>query len=84
MTNGSVKCWGAGSLGQLGNGSTTSSSVPVDVAWLPFATFIAPGPAAYHSCAQTADNGVYCWGSGYYGQLGNGSTSTIPVRVQGT
>lgn len=36
-----------------------------------------------HTCAIASNNAAYCWGSNYYGQLGNNSTSpsSSPVRV---
>lgn len=37
-------------------------------------------------CCAAATGGVFCWGSGEFGQLGNGTTtpfSAVPARVQG-
>ena len=79
---GGVQCWGAGGLGQLGNGATNSSSIPVQTisASKGVATAVAAGGA--HSCA-VVDGGVKCWGAGGSGQLGNGaySNSLTPVKA---
>jgi alpha-tubulin suppressor-like RCC1 family protein len=83
---GSVLCWGANEFGQLGNGSTTDSHVPVAVSGLSSGvTAIAAG--LYHTCARIADGSVQCWGYNASGQLGNGSTfpynNPVPVTVSG-
>jgi alpha-tubulin suppressor-like RCC1 family protein len=68
--SGKVSCWGDNQDGQLGNGLTTRSAVPVDVTGLLDATSVACG--ASFSCAIRTGGRVVCWGAGLGGQLGNG------------
>jgi alpha-tubulin suppressor-like RCC1 family protein len=81
---GGVKCWGNNSSGQLGDGSTTSSNVPVDVSGLSSGvTALAVG--ALHSCAVLTNGSIKCWGENANGQLGDGTSldSSAPVDVLG-
>jgi alpha-tubulin suppressor-like RCC1 family protein len=83
-TGGSVKCWGWNSAGQLGIGTTSDSSTPVDVVGLT-GDVKAVATGGRHTCALMTSGGVKCWGYNEFGQLGNGSTanSAIPVDVAG-
>ena len=79
-------CWGSGSSGQLGNNSTTNSSIPVAVnttGVLAGKTIKQISAGTSHTCAIASDDKVYCWGSGSFGALGNNSAanSSVPVRV---
>ncbi len=88
LIDGTVWCWGKGGNGELGNGSTSDSSVPVEVTGLPPAAQIAIGGnqlSGNSSCALTVAGAVFCWGWNASGQLGNGTTadSDAPVAVTG-
>lgn len=81
LTDGSVRCWGRGIDGQLGNGATPRQSVPVIVEGLHDVIAVAAGGS--HSCAVLKTGGVKCWGANGGGQLGDGTISAkaSPVDV---
>ena len=74
--SGSLTCWGANNLAQLGTGKDTSGPEPVPVKW-PEATPPPGNPVlslgAEHTCAFWPAGTPWCWGGNYYGQAGVGS-----------
>lgn len=83
---GSAYCWGENSHGQLGNGTTTTSSTPVAVTIPAGASgFVALTAGGAHTCGVTDTGAAYCWGNNEWGQLGDGTTtnSSTPQQVGG-
>jgi len=77
VSGGSVKCWGVGGGGQLGNGTKVESATPVDVSGLSDAVSLSTGPEGYAICAIRASGSVVCWGNSQNGQVGSGQTGLI-------
>jgi uncharacterized protein YjdB len=88
---GRAYCWGADTLGQLGDrrpnigGGPMHSTTPIPImdSTLVFRSISA---GAEHTCGVTTAGSAYCWGEGISGQLGNGvrDSSDVPVPVSGT
>ncbi len=84
LQDGSVRCWGDNSRGQLGDNTQTSRNRPVQVVNLGGrAKSITAGTV--HTCAVLTNGKVRCWGDNAYGQLGDGTTISrrAPVNVVG-
>ena len=84
--DGRVYCWGSNQYGQLGEGTTTSSTVPVAVTAsgaLAGKAVTAIAAGAWHGMALSTDGKVFTWGSNGGGELGNNTrvNSSVPVAV---
>ena len=81
-TDGTLWCWGRNTDSQLGDGTTTSRSAPVQIATSFLWRNVTAGES--HACAVRKDNGqLFCWGRNANQQLGDGSTTTRsqPLRI---
>ncbi|MCX6864875.1 MAG: cadherin-like beta sandwich domain-containing protein [Verrucomicrobia bacterium] len=88
-SDGTIASWGRNTNYQLGNNSTTDSSVPVLVdrtGVLSGKTVIAISAGSSYSLVLCADGTLAAWGYNSYGQLGNGTTASsgVPVLVDRT
>jgi alpha-tubulin suppressor-like RCC1 family protein len=82
---GGVMCWGRNDSGQLGDGTTTNSPVPVQA--IAAGSGVTAVSTGINSTCAVMQGGVYCWGDNFYSQLGNGTTrhttpsSSLPVET---
>jgi len=84
-SDGTVWAWGANTYGELGNGTTTNSSYPVQIlkaAGQPLTGVIAVSAGYYSSYALLSDGTVWAWGYNGYGNLGDGTTTNRSYAVQ--
>jgi len=72
LENQSMVCWGDNEYGQLGDGTTTESAVPIYVNVAANETPVEVTVGQVTACALMESGNIYCWGSGYYGKMGDG------------
>lgn len=92
---GSLFCWGGNDTGQLGNGTTESSLVPMPIESSETFSAVAvvsqgrQHPGGFHQsghvCALTTGMEVRCWGDNSAGQitLPGVEMSAVPVAIEG-
>jgi alpha-tubulin suppressor-like RCC1 family protein len=83
-SNGTVYACGSGDAGELGNGSTASTTSPTPVIGLPSGVNATALTSSWEGSGALFANGdYYNWGYNAAGQLGNGTTtnSATPVKV---
>ncbi len=82
LTDGTVRCWGDGASGQMGNGKLTVVNVtPTQVPLSGSAKGLGCGDQ--FCCALLTTGSIQCWGDNTFGQLGDGTTTqrSSPVAV---
>lgn len=83
LPDATVRCWGNGTLGELGPTVRNLHAAPVAIPGLSGVKAVSLG--VYHGCALLKDGGVRCWGFNGNGELGDGTTRrhTSPVTPLG-
>lgn len=79
FADGTAKCWGYNTYGQLGNGNTTTQKSPVAVGL----TDITKLYSGYYTVCALKGDAAYCWGYNSDGQVGDGTTTSksTPTEV---
>lgn len=90
MSDGTARCWGSNTSGEIGDGTTMNRLVPTMVAGITNLAEIAaagallsgrsPGSPDFifvfgFTCGRTTSGVVSCWGENFAGQLGDGTTT---------
>ena len=83
LSDGNLRCWGRSDNYQLGLNATThlgkaTNNIPTMNLVLPTGVLVADAVGgSEHTCLLSTAGGVYCFGKGSSGQLGNNGTSTV-------
>lgn len=79
--DGTLWAWGDNSYGQLGDGTTATRSIPVQIGEETAWTDVAAGD--FHTIAIKNNGTLWAWGQNSSGQLGDGTTTnrTAPVQI---
>jgi len=78
-SDGTVWAWGANGSGQLGDGTYTGKTAPVQSGISGVAQVVG---GRFQALALKPDGTVWAWGGNYYGQLGDGTNTNRNTPVQ--
>lgn len=79
-----VWCWGGNARGQLGDGTTVASHLPVRVQLDPGLAYREVTAGLEHACALSEEGLAFCWGANRSGELGpdlEAPFSATPIAV---
>lgn len=85
-TDGTVRCWGDDTAGQLGTAAAEDGGLAYTAQVVNIKDAIAIAAGDRHTCVVLGSAKVMCWGANQDGQLGTGSANTsspIPLEVPG-
>ena len=87
-SDGKLYLWGYNGYGQLGDGTTTNSSMPICISDIESNPLKGKKIVDVHNCdstiiAKDSNEKLYSWGRNNYGELGNGTTknSSMPICI---
>lgn len=83
--SGAAYCWGHNGAADLGVDTLDYGAHPVPLLVVDTLQFTALSAGSHHTCALTNGGAAYCWGSGAFGEIGNGRTlpGFVPAAVAG-
>ncbi len=78
-------CWGLDDWGQLGDGASgLARREPAPVRVEGGRKFLSISAAGSHTCALDTDGKAFCWGNGWFGELGIGDVSAVALARAGS
>lgn len=82
LVDGDVHCWGTNLKGTLGLGTSRApASGVVRGIGDDSEEVVQVAAGDYHTCALTASAKLWCWGSNFVGQLGQGKVTERPINT---
>lgn len=74
-----VYCWGKNDLGQLGNGTSIDSALPVKVSGLPVGAITRLESQGAHTCVWLQGGSIWCWGQNLLEKTRQ--SNLVPVQI---